>query len=199
MKLALTFDDGPSQWTGQVLQLLHEHDARATFFLIGQRVRERPDGVRRIVEAGHEIGSHTMTHPRLTEIGDDEVRREIQDGARAVAEVVGESPHLFRAPGFHADERVRRIVAELKLDMVSADIDPQDWQPGVVSHRILSAVLVRCSNGCIVDLHDGYPPPPTRSRDDCTPTVEALWHLLPALRAGGYELVTVSELSPGTE
>jgi hypothetical protein len=60
-------------------------------------------------------------------------------------------------------------------------------------------VLVGCRNGCIVDLHDGYPPPPTRSRDDCTPTVEALWHLLPALRAGGYELVTVSELSLSAE
>ena len=63
-----------------------------------------------------------------------------------------------------------------------------------MSHRILSAVLAGCNEGCIVDLHDGYPPPPTRSRDDCTPTVEALHHLLPALRANGYELVTVSEL-----
>jgi peptidoglycan/xylan/chitin deacetylase (PgdA/CDA1 family) len=194
LKLALTFDDGPSQWTSEVLDLLREYEARATFFLIGQRVRQRPDDVRRIVEERHEIGSHTMTHPRLTEIGDDEIRKEIQDGARAVAEVVGERPHLFRAPGFHADDRVRRTVEELKLDLVDADIDPQDWQPGVVSHRILSLVLARCEHGCIVDLHDGYPPPPTRSRDDCTPTVEALHHLLPALRAGGYELVTVSEL-----
>ena len=195
MKLALTFDDGPSEWTPAVLDLLQEYEARATFFLIGQRVRERPDDVRRIVDARHEVGSHTMTHPRLTEIGDDEVRREIQHGARAVAEVVGERPHLFRAPGFHADERVRKIVGELKLDLVEADVDPQDWQPGVVSHRILSFVLAACCEGAIVDLHDGYPPPPTRSRDDCTPTVEALCHLLPALRAGGYELVTVSELS----
>ena len=194
MKLALTFDDGPSPWTADVLDLLHEHDARATFFLIGQRVRERPDDVRRIVESGHEVGSHTMTHPRLTEIGDDEVRREIQDGARAVAEVVGERPRLFRAPGFYADERVLRIVEEFELDAVFADVDPQDWQPGCVSHRILSAVLAGCRDGCIVDLHDGYPPPPTRSRDDCTPTVEALHHLLPALRGAGYALVTVSEL-----
>ena len=194
-RIALTFDDGPSRWTLSTLQLLREHEARATFFLIGQRVRERPHDVRRILEEGHEVGSHTMTHPRLTEIGDDEVRREIQDGAHAVAEVTGERPHLFRAPGFHADERVLAIVEELKLDPVFADVDPQDWQPGAVSHGILSLVLARCQDGCIVDLHDGYPPPPTRSRDDCTPTVEALGHLLPALRAAGYELVTVSELA----
>jgi peptidoglycan/xylan/chitin deacetylase (PgdA/CDA1 family) len=195
LKLALTFDDGPSKWTGEVLDLLREHDARATFFLIGQRVRERPDDVRRILEAGHEIGSHTMTHPRLTEIPDDEVRREIEDGARAVAEVVGRRPHLFRAPGFHADERVLAIVEELKLDAVFTDVYPEDWRPGMSSHAIFARAFVGCCEGAIVDLHDGYPPPPTRSRDDCTPTVEALHHLLPALRAAGYELVAVSELS----
>lgn len=193
-RIALTFDDGPSPWTGAVLDLLREHEGRATFFLIGQRVRERPDDARRILQAGHEIGSHTMTHPRLTEIGDEEARREIEDGARAVAEVLDVRARLFRAPGFHADERILRIVEELELEPVFADVDPQDWQPGVVSHRILSFVLAACRDGCIVDLHDGHPPPPTRSRDDCTPTVEALGHLLPVLRAEGYELVTVSEL-----
>ena len=194
MKLALTFDDGPSQWTADVLDLLHEHDARATFFLIGQRVRERPDDARRILGAGHELGSHTLTHPRLTEIGDDEVRREIEDGVGAVAVVVGERPRLFRAPGFHADERVLKIVQELGLDAVFADVDPQDWRPELVSHAIFSRCFAGCCEGAIVDLHDGYPPPPTRSRDDCTPTIEALHHLLPTLRGAGYELVTVSEL-----
>jgi peptidoglycan/xylan/chitin deacetylase (PgdA/CDA1 family) len=194
LKLALTFDDGPSPWTGHVLDLLREHDARATFFLIGQRVRERPDDVQRIVAAGHEVGSHTMTHPRLTEIPDDEVRKEIEDGARAVAEVVGERPHLFRAPGFHADERVLGIVEELELDAVFADIDPEDWRPERVSHAIFARCFVCCREGAILDLHDGYPPPPTRSREDCTPTVEALHHLLPVLRGAGYELVTVSQL-----
>jgi peptidoglycan/xylan/chitin deacetylase (PgdA/CDA1 family) len=195
LKLALTFDDGPSQWTGDVLDLLCEHDARATFFLIGQRVRERPDDVRRILEGGHEVGSHTMTHPRLTDISDDEMRKEIQDGARAVAEVVGERPHLFRAPGFHADERVLAIIEELTLNAIFTDVYPEDWRPGMSSHAIFARAFVGCCEGAIVDLHDGFPPPPTLSRDDCTPTVESLHHLLPALRGVGYELVTVSELS----
>jgi len=193
-RLALTFDDGPSQWTGAVLDLLRDYEARATFFLIGQRVRERPDDARRIRSEGHEVGSHTMTHPRLTEISDDEARREIEGGVRAVADVMGEAPHLFRAPGFHADERVLAIVEELQLDAVFADVDPQDWRPGMGSHAIFSRCFVGCCEGAVIDLHDGYPPPPTRSRDNCTPTVEALHHLLPALRAEGYELVPVSEL-----
>ena len=193
-RLALTFDDGPSEWTPAVRQLLREHDAQATFFLIGARVHERPDEVRRIAEDGHEVGSHTYTHPRLTEIEDDEIRIEIEAGVRAVEEVLGSRPRLFRAPGFHADDRVLRVVSELELDAVFADVNAQDWQPGVESHRIFCRTFAGCCADAIVDLHDGYPPPPTSSRDDCTPTVEALGHLLPTLRAGGYELVTVSEL-----
>lgn len=194
-QLALTFDDGPSQWTSTVRELLREHEARATFFLIGARVRERPDEVRQIVADGHEVGSHTLTHPRLTDISDDEeIRAEIAGGVEALAEVLGEAPRLFRAPGFHADERVLRIVSELELEAVFADVNPEDWRPELSSHRIFSFAFAECRPGFIVDLHDGYPPEPTTSRDNCMPTVEALGHLLPALRADGYELVTVSEL-----
>jgi peptidoglycan/xylan/chitin deacetylase (PgdA/CDA1 family) len=194
-QLALTFDDGPSQWTSIVCELLREHDARATFFLIGARVHERPDEVRQIVADGHQVGSHTLTHPRLTDISDeDEIRAEITGGVDALAEVLGEAPRLFRAPGFHVDERVLRIVSELELEAVFADVNPEDWRPGMHSHRIFSFTFAGCRPGSIVDLHDGYPPAPTSARDNCMPTVEALGHLLPTLRAEGYELVTVSEL-----
>lgn len=193
-RAALTFDDGPSAWTPAVLELLQEHGARATFFLIGSRVRERPGTARDIRAAGHELGSHTLTHPRLTELGDDEIRAEIAGGIDAIDEVLGERPRLFRAPGFHADARVLEIVSELELDAVFADVDPEDWRPGKDSHTIFRHVLAGLRPGAIVDLHDGYPPPPTSARDDCSPTLEALEHLLPCLRAEGYELVTVSEL-----
>jgi peptidoglycan/xylan/chitin deacetylase (PgdA/CDA1 family) len=197
VKIALTFDDGPSAWTAPTLDLLREHEARATFFLIGQRARERRDDARRIVAEGHEVGSHTLTHPRLTEIPDDEVRAEILGGVEALEEVLGERPRLFRAPGFHAGERELAIVAELGLDAVFADVDPEDWRAEKDSHTIFRYVLDAARDDLIVDLHDGYPPPPTTARDDCTPTVEALDHLLPCLRAKGYELVTVSALAAG--
>lgn len=193
-RAALTFDDGPSAWTPSVLELLHEHGARATFFLIGARVRERPETARAVRAAGHELGSHTLSHPRLTELGDDEIRAEIAGGLEAIDEVLGERPRLFRAPGFHADARVLRIVSELELDPVFADVDPEDWRRDKDSHTIFRLVLAGLRPGAIVDLHDGYPPPPTSARDDCTPTLEALEHLLPCLRTEGYELVTVSEL-----
>jgi chitooligosaccharide deacetylase len=177
-----------------VLDLLREHETRATFFVIGARVRERPDDVKQIVAEGHELGSHTLTHPRLTEISEDEVRREIAGGLDAIEEVLGERPKLFRAPGFYADERELSIVEGLGLEAVFAHVDPQDWRPGRDSHTIFRLVLDELREGVIVDLHDGFPPPPTTSRTDCTPTVEALDHLLPCLRAEGYEAVTISGL-----
>jgi peptidoglycan/xylan/chitin deacetylase (PgdA/CDA1 family) len=192
--VALTFDDGPSAWTPLVLDLLREHEMRATFFVIGARVREHPDLVKRIVAEGHELGSHTLTHPRLTEVSEDEVREEIQGGQDAVQEVLGEAPRLFRAPGFYADARELAIVEELGLEAVFAHVDPRDWEPGRDSHTIFGLVLRDLREGVIVDLHDGFPPPPTTSRTDCTPTVEALDHLLPCLSREGYETVTISEL-----
>jgi peptidoglycan/xylan/chitin deacetylase (PgdA/CDA1 family) len=192
--VALTFDDGPSAWTPLVLELLREHQARATFFVIGQRAREHPELVKRIVGEGHELGSHTMTHPRLIEISEAEVRTEIVGGLDAIEEVLGERPTLFRAPGFHAGKRELAIVEELGLEAVFADVDPEDWRPERESHAIFRLVLNGLREGAIVDLHDGFPPPPTRSRDDCTPTVEALEHLLPCLNREDYEAVTVSEL-----
>jgi peptidoglycan/xylan/chitin deacetylase (PgdA/CDA1 family) len=194
VKVALTFDDGPSRWTPLVLDLLREHEARATFFLIGQRVREHPELMKQIVAEGHEIGSHTLTHPRLTEISEGEIRDEITGGLVAIEEVLGERPKLFRAPGFHAGPRELAIVEELGLEAVFADCDPQDWRPDRNSHLVFGLVLRDLRDGVIVDLHDGYPPPPTSSRDDCTPTVEALEHLLPCLEREGYESVTISEL-----
>jgi peptidoglycan-N-acetylglucosamine deacetylase len=193
-RLALTFDDGPSEWTPAVLELLREHGARATFFVIGARVRESPKMLGKIVEAGHEIGSHTLTHPRLTELSDEEVRAEVAAGAAAVDHVLGAHAPLFRAPGHHTDERVDAIIGGLGLQTVFADVDPEDWKPEMTSHAIFSHVLANVRDEAIVDLHDGYPPGPTRSRDDCTPTVEALGHLLPCLVKEHYELVTVSEL-----
>jgi peptidoglycan/xylan/chitin deacetylase (PgdA/CDA1 family) len=195
VKVALTFDDGPSRWTPLVLDLLREHKARATFFLIGARVREHPDRAKQIVAEGHEIGSHTLTHPRLTEISEDEIRSEIAGGLDAIEEVLGKRPRLFRAPGFHAGPRELAIVEELGLEAVFADIDPQDWRPDRDSHTIFGLVLRELRDGVIVDLHDGYPPPPTKSRDDCTPTVEALDHLLACLRAESYEMVTLTRLA----
>jgi chitooligosaccharide deacetylase len=195
LKLALTFDDGPSQWTEPLLEALAEEDARATFFVLGSHVLERPDVLRRCAAAGNEIGNHTWSHPSLTECDDDTIRDELLRTGEAIASVLGAAPRRFRAPNFGLDGRVAAIAAELGLEHVGCDVNPDDWRPGLEARTIADAVLASARDGAIVDLHDGRPPEPTTARRDCTPTVDAVRLLLPALRGRGYELLTVSELS----
>jgi chitooligosaccharide deacetylase len=195
VKLALTFDDGPSQWTEPLLDALAGEDARATFFVLGSHVLDRPDALRRSAAAGNEIGNHTWSHPSLTECEDDAIRNELLRASEAIESVLGAAPRWFRAPNFGLDERVAAIAAGLELEHVGCDVNPDDWRPGLDARTITDAVLASARAGAIVDLHDGRPPEPTSARRDCTPTVDAVRLLLPALRERGYELVTVSELS----
>jgi peptidoglycan/xylan/chitin deacetylase (PgdA/CDA1 family) len=195
VKLALTFDDGPSRWTPEVLDVLARHDVRATFFVIGAHVRERRELVRRLVAEGHEVGNHTDTHPRLTECDDDRVVDELTRGAREIERAVGVTPLLFRAPYFALDDRVRALVKQLGLVHVGCTIDPRDWTPGIGADEIADAILDAAHDAAIVDLHDGRPSDPTSSaRTDCTPTVAAVARVVPLLQASGYELVCAGEL-----
>src|ERR1700752_5325268 len=98
-QLALTYDDGPNDpHTLRLLEGLAKHNVRATFFVIGRYVQQRPDIVREIVKAGHVIGNHTFTHPLLTFKSAPEVRRELTDCRSAIQDVIGESSNLFRPP-----------------------------------------------------------------------------------------------------
>src|SRR5215831_9886884 len=95
-QLALTYDDGPNDpHTLRLLEVLAKHDARATFFLIGQFVEQRPDIVREISQAGHAIGNHTFTHPRLIFTSFAETKNQLQRCQDAIADATGETPKLF--------------------------------------------------------------------------------------------------------
>ena len=196
-QLALTFDDGPSDWTPAILELLAEHEARASFFVIGEWVVELPEVVRRMVELGHEVGNHTYTHVPdgdLRDLDDGQIEDEVTRTSAAIEAAVGRPPRLFRAPAFKKDERVLRVVERLGLVDVGCSVNPEDWRVDLGADAIAEHVLRGAAPGAIVDLHDGYPPYWGQARRDCTPTVEALRKVVPALRREGYELVTVSEL-----
>ena len=196
-QLALTFDDGPSDWTPAILDLLAEHDARATFFVIGEWAAERPDVVRRMVELGHEVGNHTYTHvPEgdLRDLDDGRIEDELTRASGAIEAAAGRPPRFFRAPAFKKDERVLRVVERLGLVDVGCSVNPEDWRSDVDAEAIAAHVLRGAAPGAIVDLHDGFPPYWGEARRDCTPTVEALREVVPALHDEDYELVTVAEL-----
>jgi peptidoglycan/xylan/chitin deacetylase (PgdA/CDA1 family) len=190
--VALTFDDGPSEWTEQLLEVLRDHAARATFFVIGAAVASRREFVQRIRDEQHELGNHTWSHPSLTRDCDDErVRDELARTNDLLAELLGAPPTLFRAPHFDVDDRIESIAAELGLRHVRADVNPPDWHPSWAAKLTIAMVAQQTRAGSVICLHDGVPPGDSGER---RPTVDAVAAFLPRLAERGLRCVTASEL-----
>jgi peptidoglycan-N-acetylglucosamine deacetylase len=129
-ELALTFDDGPNDAaTAQLLEVLARHNVRATFFLIGGFARQRPELVRAIHEAGHLIGNHTMTHPKLSLTPAARVKQELRDCTAVLEEITGEPVKFFRPPFGARRPVVLRVARELGLTPVTWNVTAFDWNP----------------------------------------------------------------------
>lgn len=187
MTIHLTFDDGPSEWTPAILDLLAEHKQKATFFVIGQHVVANEGILLRIDYEGHAIGNHTWSHPRLTDAEtSNKIWREFRETSAAIAKVTGTWPAAWRAPYFAHDDRVDLIAREFGLTRhVGADIVPEDCFTNdclIIAERVIEASRGRDEN-LIVSLHDGIPPDGGSSA--CTqsrqPTVDAVRMILEAL------------------
>jgi peptidoglycan/xylan/chitin deacetylase (PgdA/CDA1 family) len=190
-ELALTFDDGPSQWTPPILDLLQAHGARATFFVLGAATDGREEIVRRAAAEGHELGNHAFSHSDPEELPDDVLREELERTNELLEQIVGRRPVHFRPPYAATNFRVADVARSAGLEhTVLRSIDPADWDT-TDSSAIATHVLERARPGAIVCLHDGNPPHDRSSRQ---PTVDALMQLVPELTVSGFRLVTVSEL-----
>lgn len=193
-RLALTFDDGPGEWTEPILDVLSAQGARATFFVIGSAAQSRPDVVRRVAAEGHEVGNHTWSHPRLAQDCDDDVvYAELERTNLLLAELLGSPPRRFRAPRYDVDERVIAVAQRLGLQHAQADVRPPDWDERCTAGFIATFVLQQAKAGTIVGLHDGLPPraPSTKSRQA---TVDAVTTIVPRLKDRGFECVTIGTL-----
>lgn len=180
--IALTFDDGPSGYTDDILAILKEKNAKATFFNLGGNAGARS---KTVVDNGNQLASHTNQHMNLPTCDRDTLRSEITTAADAIEQASGVRPQMIRAPygAFTATEWARS--ADLISCNVLWNIDTLDWKlPGASS--ITNNVLTNAYNGAIALMHDGGG---NRSQD-----VEALPAIIDGLRVDGYELVTVSEL-----
>jgi peptidoglycan-N-acetylglucosamine deacetylase len=190
-KLALTYDDGPNDpHTVHLLDLLSIHQVRATFFLIGRYVRERPDIVRQIADAGHVIGNHTFTHPNLIFHSAAETRRELSDCRAALHDALGEHSNLFRPPFGGRRPATLRIARELGLEPIMWNVTGYDWNapPAEVIER---KVKRQSRGGDVVLLHDGGH---KQMGADRSQTVIASDHLITQYKSEGYEFVTISEM-----
>jgi len=161
-EFALTFDDGPNDpWTGRLLDVLARHQARATFFLIGKHVRERPDLLREIRGAGHLIGNHTMTHPWLAVQSAARVREELAGCNALLEDVLGEKVRFFRPPHGSRRPAVLGAARELGLAAVMWNAMGFDWRANITADRIAAhlergiARNWRRGRGSNLLLHDG--------------------------------------------
>ncbi len=189
--VALTFDDGPCpNYTLKILALLREYKVHATFFVTGDHLEKYPWLVRAVLRDGNEVGNHSFSHPRLTQ--EDQPCRERELERTAVGlDLAGcpENSRLFRPPYSAYDERLKSYLANTGRHLVLWNIDSGDWQ-GLDAVTIARNVLTRIRNGAIIVFHDSD----ETGRANRKPTVAALRIILPALKAMGYRMVTISEL-----
>lgn len=161
-EFALTYDDGPNDpWTGRLLDLLAQRRVRATFFLIGRHVHQRPDLVREIQAAGHLIGNHTVTHPWLVLQSPRRVREELSGCNAALEDVLGAPVRFLRPPHGARRPDVLRAARDLGLTAVLWNAMGFDWRRNITADRIaayLERGIVRNQRrgrGSNVLLHDG--------------------------------------------
>lgn len=188
--IALTFDDGPDQdYTPQVLDILKKYDVKATFFVVGENVTWNPDLIKREFEEGHEIGNHTFTHINVAKKAYGEIDSEITRTQEEVKKIIGQEPKLFRPPYRAISRNMCDIIKSKDMNIILwSNLDPRDWSnPGV--GYIINTINNKVENGNIILLHD-Y----NKVRVQKTQTIQALEVVIPALKAKGYEFVTVSEL-----
>jgi peptidoglycan-N-acetylglucosamine deacetylase len=184
--VALTFDDGPSpKHTPEVLDILGQHDVKATFCLVGTSAKEHPELVKKIANRGHTLCDHTNTHdlelPGRTET---QVRTEIGSTVEYIRAAVPDAEvPFYRAPGGNFSAEVIAVAAAYGQQPLGWSVDPRDWTDSGAD-EILTTVLDLTAPGSVVLLHDGG--------GDQSETVDALDGIIAALRAAGYEFVIPS-------
>ncbi len=192
-ELALTFDDGPNAtWTPRLLETLAEHDVRATFFLLGGRAQAQPELVRRIAAAGHTIGNHSWSHPKLSRARASRVREELQRTNEELQQIVGAPVKFFRPPYGARRPAVFRIARELNLKPVLWNAMTSDWSnPSAerIAERLAKKIdgLERRGRAANIVLHDGGHRDAAANRE---PSVTAAGLLL-ARYAKNHRFVTV--------
>ena len=182
-KIAVTFncawraDDIPD-----ILAALEKYDAKATFFLVGSWAEQNPDAVEMIAKAGHEIGTHSNTHPDMAAISKEKIIEELSRSCERIAAAGGGTPKLFRAPSGSYNNTLIKTAAEQGFCTIQWDVDSRDWKNPDPSEMVTKVTEnVRC--GSIILFHSG-----------AKPTAKALLQILDILSQQGYSFITVSEL-----
>jgi peptidoglycan-N-acetylglucosamine deacetylase len=190
-QLALTYDDGPNDpHTLRLLDVLAKHNVKATFFLIGRFVKQRPDIARELVRAGHVVGNHTFSHPNLIFATAEQTRTELTACEQALSDAVGEHSRLFRPPFGGRRPSTLRIARALGLEPVMWSVTGWDWEEKpaeFVERKVVSQVR----GGNVILLHDGSH---AAFGADRSQSVIATDHLIARYKSEAYEFVTIPQM-----
>ena len=180
-RIAFTFDDGPGEYTDELLDCLEENNAHATFFMLGQNVASWQSEVQRMVDIGCEIGSHSWDHPNLYELDMDSVAKQFNDTDAALEAACGQKASVARAPyGNWSDD----IISTVNKPFFTWSLDSMDWSYLDVNKDYDAVMNGDLTDGSIILMHDIH-----------EPSVQAAIKMIPELVQKGYKLMTVSELA----
>lgn len=180
-RIAFTFDDGPGEYTDELLDCLEENNAHATFFMLGQNVGSWESTVQRMADIGCEIGSHSWDHPNLYNLSMDSVAKEFSDTDAALEKACGQKASVARAPyGNWSDD----IISTVGKPFFTWSLDSMDWSYKDVNKDYDEVMNGDLTDGSIILMHDIH-----------EPSVQAAIKMIPELVQKGYKLMTVSELA----
>lgn len=177
--IAFTYDDGPSKYTQELLKLLENNDSSATFFMLGNRMKNYEELVKKIKKSNSEIGSHSYSHKDLTSLNDEELNDELNSTNIIYNAITGENLIYLRPPYNYYNDKV----INSGYEVITWNIDTKDWLLKD-STKIYNSVISKACDGCIVLMHDIY-----------EESLDATKKLLPKLKEMGYEVVSVSKLA----
>ena len=180
--IALTFDDGPGPYTAQLLDILDQHGAKATFFLIGSKVSAQADVLRRMHSRGHQLGNHSWSHPELPKLPVDQIAGEIDRTNEAIRQATGVKPSILRPPYGAVNSAVLEQLRLRGMSSILWSVDTRDWADRN-SDIVCSRAVAGAHPGAIILMHDIH-----------QTSVNAVPCILNALKQQGYSFVTVQGL-----
>ncbi len=182
-KVAITFDVAwENSNTDELIEILNEYDAEATFFVTGDWCDRYPDDVRRFHDAGHEIQNHSDQHPHVEGINVNELIADTNEASRKIEMLTGEAPNLYRAPYGEYDDSMMTTLEGMGYKIIQWDVDSIDWQEPTPD-EIVKRVMAKTESGSILLFHN-----------DLENTTEALPQILEQLSSKGYEFVSATDL-----
>jgi len=185
--IALTFDDGPSRYTPEILEILKSYGIRGTFFCIGQNIEFYPSVVRRAYLDGNIIANHTYSHSWLTKLSNEQIDHELVKTNKIIHNIIGECAVLFRSPYGDCSARTAKAVGDLGFVSIGWSDMTNDYDVhNITAERIASDLIRYARPGGIIGMHDGG-----GNREK---TVRALPMVISRLKDMGYEFVTIPEL-----